>query len=149
MPSTRVRVEAGGAFALGLDFLSDWDVPATGAGYLIERPLLELAVADGATRGPRRTGRRRAVRALGGYLIADRVVHGRLLSSWRLTQRLPGAAGRSRRQLFDAWRYFAVPGILPPVAVRVDPGAAASLGAQWLAPAGDASSGRLLSTGVA
>jgi asparagine synthetase B (glutamine-hydrolysing) len=95
LPSTRVRIEAGGAFALGLDFLSDWGVPATGAGYLIERPLLELAVADGARVVLDGQGGDELY-ALSGFLIADRVLHGRLLSSWRLTQRLPGATSRFR-----------------------------------------------------
>jgi asparagine synthase (glutamine-hydrolysing) len=134
LPNTRVRVEARGAFALGLDFLSDWDLPATGAGYLIEWPLLELAETDGARAVLDGQGGDELY-ALSGYLIADRVLHGRLLSSWRLTQRLPGAAGRSRRQLFDAWRYFAVPGILPPALYRWMQERRRPLGPQWLAPA--------------
>ena len=134
LPSTCVRIEPGGAFALGLDFLSDWALPPPGAGYLIERPLLELAAIDGASTLLDGQGGDELY-ALGGFLIADRVLHGRLLSSWRLTQRLPGASGRSRSQLFEAWRYFAVPGILPRslygwIHERRHPS-----GPAWLAPA--------------
>ena len=46
-------------------------------------------------------------------MLADRVAHGRLLSSIRLTQRLPGARGRSPRQLFRAWRYYVQGGLVP------------------------------------
>jgi asparagine synthase (glutamine-hydrolysing) len=97
--------------------------------------LLELAVADGASAVLDGQGGDELY-ALSGYLIADRVMQGRLLSSWRLTQRLPGAPGRSRRQLFDGWRYFAIPGILPSALYERIRERRHPSGPQWLAPAG-------------
>src|SRR5204863_831962 len=47
LPGTQVRLEPGGSFALSLEWLRAWDVPLNGPGYLLERPLIELAAAAG------------------------------------------------------------------------------------------------------
>ena len=69
-------------------------------GLLVEYPLLAEAAADGVTTVLDGQGGDELF-ALSGFLLADRVAHGRLVSSVRLTQRLPGARGRSPRQLFE------------------------------------------------
>ena len=89
LPSTQVEVRPGGAFALSLEWLRTWDLPLTGAGFLLERPLLELASRDGVEAVLDGQGGDEAF-ALSGYLLADRLLRGRLRSSLGLTRRLPG-----------------------------------------------------------
>ncbi len=50
LESTQVRIDPGGAFALSVDWLEAWELPLGGPGYLLERPLLELAAAAGGRR---------------------------------------------------------------------------------------------------
>ena len=79
---------------------------------MVEYPLLAEAAADGVTTVLDGQGGDELF-AVSGFLIADRVAHGRLLSSLRLTRRLPGARGRSDRQLIEAWRYYVQGGLAP------------------------------------
>lgn len=112
LASVQAAPEAVGAFSLSLDYLRRWSIPLNGAGYLLEHPLLAEAAADGVTTLLDGQGGDELF-ALSGFLLADRVAHGRLLSSVRLTQQLPGARGRSPRQLFRAWRYYVQGGLVP------------------------------------
>ena len=112
LPSTQVEVRPGGAFALSLEWLRDVGLPLTGAGFLLERPLLELASRDGVEAVLDGQGGDEAF-ALSGYLLADRLMRGRLRSSLGLTRRLPGGDRQSRRRLYEAWRYYALRGALP------------------------------------
>src|SRR5207302_596000 len=113
LPSTQVEVRPGGAFAVSLDWLSAWDLPLTGAGFVLEWPLLELAARDGISAVLDGQGGDEAF-ALSGYLLADRLTRGRLISSLRLTRRLPGGDRQPWRRLLEAWGYYAIRGSLPP-----------------------------------
>ncbi|HLX20729.1 MAG TPA: asparagine synthase-related protein [Gaiellaceae bacterium] len=112
LSSVQAALDPVGAFALSLDYLDRWSLPGTGAGYMIEYPLLAEAAADGVTTVLDGQGGDELF-ALSGFLIADRVAQGRLLSSLRLTRGLPGARGRSRRQLLTAWQYYVQGGLAP------------------------------------
>ena len=112
LASVQATIEPVGAFALSVDYLERWSLPATGAGYLIEYPLLAEAAADGVTAVLDGQGGDELF-AVSGFVLADLVAQGRLLYSARLTHLLPGARGRSRRQLFDAWRYYTQGGLIP------------------------------------
>ncbi len=71
-----------------------------------------------------------------GYLIADRVLHGRLLSSWRLTQRLPGCVRAISPPAVRRLALLRRPGDL--AASRCTGGFTSGgipRGLQWLAPA--------------
>lgn len=110
--SVQAEPERAGAFALSLDYLHRWSVPPIGAGYLLEYPLLAEAAADGVTTVLDGQGGDELF-AVSGFLLADRVAHGRLISSVGLTRRLPGARGRLPRRLFEAWRYYVQGGLVP------------------------------------
>lgn len=112
MPNVQLELEPVGALAVSLDFLEMWDVPAFGAGYLIERSLLDRARADGIEVILDGQGGDELF-ALSGYLLADLLRRGRLRSSFGLTRRLPGGRGRGIRELAAAWRYYAINGLIP------------------------------------
>ena len=78
LPSVQAAVDPVGAFALALDYLDRWSLPGTGAGYMVEYPLLTEAAADGVTTVLDGQGGDELF-AVSGFLIADRVAHGRLL----------------------------------------------------------------------
>jgi asparagine synthase (glutamine-hydrolysing) len=110
--SVQAVPEPAGAFALSLDYLARWSIPAIGAGYLLEYPLLAEAAADGVTAVLDGQGGDELF-AVSGFLLADRVARGRLVSSVGLTRRLPGARRRSAARLFGAWRYYVQGGLVP------------------------------------
>lgn len=112
LASVQAAPDAVGAFALSLDYLRRWSTPAAGAGYVLEHPLLAEAAADGVDVLLDGQGGDELF-AVSGFLLADRVARGRLVSSVRLTRRLPGARRRSQRQLFAAWRYYVQGGLVP------------------------------------
>lgn len=112
LPSTQLRIQPQGSFALSLDWLAAWELPLTGAGLVLEWPLLQAAAHDGVGALLDGQGGDEAF-ALSGYLLADRLLRGRLLSSFRLTRRLPGGDRQPRRRLLEAWRYYAIRGVLP------------------------------------
>jgi asparagine synthase (glutamine-hydrolysing) len=112
IPNVQLELEPVGALSVSLDFLEMWDLPAFGAGYLIERSLLDRARHDGIEVILDGQGGDELF-ALSGYLLADLLRRGRLRSSLGLTRRLPGGRGRSIRELAAAWRYYAINGLIP------------------------------------
>ncbi len=112
LPSVQVGVHPGGALALALDYLEAWELPLSGPGYLIERPLLELAARDGMTAVLDGQGGDELF-GLSGYLLADRLRRGRILSSFRLARSYPGIRAQPPRMTAAVWRYFALHGAVP------------------------------------
>jgi asparagine synthase (glutamine-hydrolysing) len=112
LPNVQVQLEPAGSLALFLDYLEATGTVVPGAGYLVERPLLEQAAADGTTALLDGQGGDELF-GTAGFLIGDRVRRGRLLSSVQLTRRLPGAAHGTRRQLIRAWRLYGQDGAVP------------------------------------
>ena len=87
-----LRVEPAGIVRLVLEFQRDWGIPPLGPGYLLERPLLELAAADGV-RGILDGQGGDELFGFSPYLMADRVRAGRLRSALRLLASLPDHPG--------------------------------------------------------
>lgn len=112
LPNLQMQVEPAGSFALFLEYLEATGLLVPGAGYLIERPLLQQAAAAGVTGVLDGQGGDELF-SVSGFLIADRVRRGRLRSSVELTRRLPGAGTGSRKQLLRAWRFYVQGGALP------------------------------------
>ena len=112
LPSAQVDVRATGALALALDYLEAWELPLSGPGYMIERPLLELAAGDGVTALLDGQGGDELF-GLSGYLLADRLRSGRVFSSVRLARSYPGIRVQPRRMTGAVWRYFALHGAVP------------------------------------
>lgn len=112
LATTQVRFEPGGAFALSVEWLAAWELPLLGPGYLLERPLAELAAADGVVglldgqRGDEAFG-------LSAYWLADLLRRGRLVASLAAARRLPGEESESWRASFAAWRSYALHGAAP------------------------------------
>jgi asparagine synthase (glutamine-hydrolysing) len=112
LSNVQVEIQPQGLLAVSLEYLERWRLPVTGAGCLIERPLLAIALDDGI--GALLDG-------LGGdecfgtsaFLPSDRLRHGRILASWRLIRRLPGAGAAPRRRVARQWSYYALRGALP------------------------------------
>jgi asparagine synthase (glutamine-hydrolysing) len=113
LPSTQLHVHAGGAVAAALDFTERWELPLIGAGFLLERPLLERAAEDGI--GVLLDGQ-------GGdecfgfspYYLADLMRHGRLLESMRLAGRYPGIVDTTWHPLkarWSVWRDYGLRGV--------------------------------------
>jgi asparagine synthetase B (glutamine-hydrolysing) len=85
----------------------------TGPGYLLERPLVERAAADGIAALLDGQGGDELF-GLSPYLIADHVRRGRIVSSIRLARRLPVAVEHAPwRRTIAMWRVFGVKGALP------------------------------------
>lgn len=140
LAAVHVEIQPVGAFALSLDYLDRWGVPGSGAGYLVEYPLLTEAAADGVTAVLDGQGGDELFGA-SGFLLADRVLHGRLLSSFQLTRRLPGARGRPARRLIGPWQHYVRGGAIPyglHTALRRRRRARRAVGSGWLTPAGNA-----------
>jgi asparagine synthase (glutamine-hydrolysing) len=112
LPSLQVHIEPGGAFALSLEFLEAWEIPLLGPGYLLERPLLDLAAANGVDALLDGQGGDELF-GLSGFLLADRLRQGRIVSSLRLARSYPGIRQQPRKVLAAAWRHFAVHGAVP------------------------------------
>ena len=111
LPSTQVRIEPGGSFALSLEWLQRWGLPMAGPGPLLERPLLELAAAEGADAVLDGQGGDEGF-AVSGFWLADLLRSGRLLSSVRMARQLPDG-GSSWRDVYDQWRFYALRGAIP------------------------------------
>jgi asparagine synthase (glutamine-hydrolysing) len=112
LPSVQAHIHPGGALALSLDFLEAWEIPLLGPGYLLERPLLELAAAGGVDALLDGQGGDELF-GLSGYLLADRLRHGRILSSVGLARSYPGIRQQPLKVLAAAWRHFAAHGAAP------------------------------------
>ncbi len=113
IPSTRIVVRGGSALAGALQYLSAWRVPPTSPNMFFWAPLLERAGAEG-TRVMLDGEGGDELFGLSPYLLADRLRHGRLISSARLATRIPGTARplvSSRTWLLV--RRFGLKGILP------------------------------------
>ncbi len=139
IPNVQLALAPVGALAVSLDFLDLWELPAFGAGYVIERSLLDRAGMDDIDVILDGQGGDELF-ALSGYLLADLLRRGRLRSSFALTRRLPGARGRGRRELAAAWRYYAINGSIPAplqrTLQRMRPGHSRT--PRWLAPSATA-----------
>jgi asparagine synthase (glutamine-hydrolysing) len=109
--NTQVRIEPGGSFALSLDWLEAWELPLGGPGHLVERPLLELAAADGVDALLDGQGGDEGF-AVSSFWLADLLRAGRLASSLRMARRLPEGSS-SWRGLYDEWRLYALRGAIP------------------------------------
>jgi asparagine synthase (glutamine-hydrolysing) len=113
VPSIQIEPRPGGVLPLMLDYMKRWEIPVTGPGYLLERPLLERAAADGVVALLDGQGGNE-VFGLSPYLIADRLRRGRVVSSVRLARRLPLAREHPPwRQTMALWRLFGLKGAVP------------------------------------
>ena len=95
------------------DFIVEWELPPASPTLAIQLPLLRRAAAEGVTT---------LLDGQGGdelfgapvYLLADRLLQGRLRSAWGLAQRLPPIPGASRKTIARrALREFGLRGALP------------------------------------
>jgi asparagine synthase (glutamine-hydrolysing) len=111
LESTQVRIDPGGAFALSVDWLEAWELPLGGPGYLLERPLLELAAAAGVEAVLDGQAGDEGF-AVSPFWLADLVRRGRIASSVRMARRLPDGSG-SLRDLVDTWLLYALRGAMP------------------------------------
>jgi asparagine synthetase B (glutamine-hydrolysing) len=112
LENAQVRLEPGGALALALQWVDAWQLPLLDFGYVFERPLVELAAADG-------------VRSLLDgeygdegfgtpvYWLADLLRSGRLVNSLRAARRLPEGEASSLRRAASTWCSHGLEGALP------------------------------------
>jgi asparagine synthase (glutamine-hydrolysing) len=113
IPSIQIEPCPGGVLPLMLDYMKSWGIPVTGPGYLLERPLLEHAAADGVVALLDGQGGDE-VFGFSPYLIADRLRRGRIVSSVRLARRFPLALEHPPwRQTMVLWRLFGLKGAVP------------------------------------
>ncbi|MEX0815875.1 MAG: asparagine synthase-related protein [Gaiellales bacterium] len=113
LPSTQMEVEPGGLVALLLEYVARWDLPLSGPGYLLEQPLLARAAADGVDALLDGQGGDEAF-GHAPYLLADRIRHGRLISSIRLARRFPLVFERTPWKVsLQIWKLFGLKGAVP------------------------------------
>jgi asparagine synthase (glutamine-hydrolysing) len=113
LESVQIEPWPGGIVPLMLDYMQTWDVPLTGPGYILERPLLEHAASDGVTVLLDGQGGDE-VFGLSPYLLADRVRAGRIVSSWRLARQYPFALRNAPlKWSWAIWRLFGLKEALP------------------------------------
>ncbi len=116
--ATQVQPRPGGLFPVLLQYMQTWAVPLTGPGLLLEYPLLHAAALDGAEVLLDGQGGDE-VFGLSPYLVADRLRHGRLLSSWRLCRKLEASTGPPRlRNAWRLWRRYGIGPALPDLVYR-------------------------------
>lgn len=113
LPGVRMEPRPGGIIPLMLEYLRAWDVPVAGPGYLLERPLLERAAADGISVLLDGQGGDE-VFSLSPYLVADRLRRGRVLSSLRLARGFPSRADSPPfRSSLILWKRFGLEPAMP------------------------------------
>jgi asparagine synthase (glutamine-hydrolysing) len=104
--SVQCEVEPTGGVRAALEYLRRWSVPTPGPGTVLERPLAERAASDGVEILLDGQGGDE-VFGLSPFLLADRIRHGRLLSSLRLARRFPLALEHPPwSQSLALWRMF-------------------------------------------
>jgi asparagine synthase (glutamine-hydrolysing) len=106
--NTQVEIRPGGAFRLSLEWLQTWGIPLVDFSYPMERVLLDLAASAGVAAV---LDGQYGDESFGApvYLLADRLRHGRVLSSIRLARRLP----TYERPRLEAWRTYGLIGAVP------------------------------------
>jgi asparagine synthase (glutamine-hydrolysing) len=113
LPSVQIEPGPGGSYALALEYLRRWDLPLVGAGYVLERPLLEQAAADGVTALLDGQGGDELF-GFSPYLLGDRIHRGRLVSSLRLARAFPNLGVRPPwRHTLHLWNRFGLRSALP------------------------------------
>ncbi len=91
---------------ISLEYLQRWELPLLGAGYVLERPLLAQAAADGITALLDGQGGDELF-GFSPYFVADRIRAGRLLSSVRLARSFPNLGHQAPwRHTLKLWRRF-------------------------------------------
>lgn len=94
-------------------WLEAWQLPLPTPGLLIERPLIEAAGRDGATAVLDGQGGDELF-GIAGFLLGDRLRHGRLVSAWQLARRYPEFGARPlRRDVARLLRRQGLPAALP------------------------------------
>lgn len=89
LQSDRVPVLERDPLQLALSWLEAWQLPLPAPGYMIERPLLDVARDGGAAVVLDGQGGDELF-GVAGFLLGDRLRQGRLKSAWRLARRYPG-----------------------------------------------------------
>jgi asparagine synthase (glutamine-hydrolysing) len=113
LPSVQIEPAPGGSYALSLEWLRRWELPLVGAGYVLEHPLLEHAVADGVTALLDGQGGDELF-GFSPYLLGDRLLRGRVVSSLQLARTFPNLGVRPRlRHTLHLWQRFGVYSALP------------------------------------
>jgi asparagine synthase (glutamine-hydrolysing) len=113
LPGVEIEVHRQGALAASLEYLRQWDVPLSGPGLMLERPLVRRAAEDGVTTLLDGQGGNELF-DFSPYLASDRLRHGRLVSSFALVRSFPlGSAKPPWRRSLTLWRRFALKGALP------------------------------------
>jgi asparagine synthase (glutamine-hydrolysing) len=113
LPSVQLEPHLGGSYALSLEYLRRWELPLSGAGYVLERPLITHAAADGVTTLLDGQGGDELF-GFSPYLVADRIRRGRLFSSLRLARSFPNLGHRPPwRHTIRLWRRFGLKAALP------------------------------------
>ncbi len=113
LPGVEIEVHRQGALAASLEYLRQWDVPLSGPGLMLERPLVRRAAEDGVTALLDGQGGNELF-DFSPYLASDRLRHGRLVSSVGLVRSFPlGSANPRWRHSMKLWRRFALKGALP------------------------------------
>jgi asparagine synthetase B (glutamine-hydrolysing) len=113
LPGVEIEVHRQGALAASLEYLRAWDIPLSGPGLMLERPLVRRAAEDGVTALLDGQGGNELF-DFSPYLASDRLRHGRLVSSIGLVRSFPlGSAKPPWRRSLTLWRRFALKGALP------------------------------------
>jgi asparagine synthase (glutamine-hydrolysing) len=110
--NTQIRLEPGGGFALSLEWLATWELPLLDPAYRLDRPLLDLAAADGVTGFLDGQGGDESFGAPLGWL-ADLLLQGRIVSSLRTARKLPARGNVPWRAALHAWRSYGLLGAIP------------------------------------
>ena len=115
LDSVEMHLRPSGALALAFEYVDSWSLPLPGPGAALEQPLVERAVAEGATvildgqAGDELFGQAR-------FLIADRLRHGRVAASYALAaSMLPSSVtGLDKwRYAFQPWKFFGLQAAIP------------------------------------
>jgi asparagine synthase (glutamine-hydrolysing) len=113
LPSVQLELRPGGVVRLALEYLRRFELPLSGPGYVLEQPLLAHAAADGVVAVLDGQGGDE-VYGLSPYLLADRLRHGRLVSSLRLARSFPLALENPPwGQSLSLWKSFGVKAAFP------------------------------------
>lgn len=119
LPSVRIAVHDGSVLAGAVEYISTWQVPPTSPNLFFWLPLLRRAAADGVDIMLDGQGGDEMF-SMSGYLIADRLRSGRLVSALSLARQFPsGLDAQDARRVRARIRDYGVRRVLKaPVAVR-------------------------------